>query len=104
MEDAWKAVCDDSRDLGHYWNSKDAKHDLEPTGSRKVGLFCDLVNTCKILKKWEASGFLLAGGSNGLISTNYPLEVLTTINYPDDAYCTSADDYRKSVGWLVLDV
>ena len=93
---AWEAVCDDSRDLGHYWNSKDAKHDFEPTGSRKVGAFFDLANTCKILKKWEASGFLLAGGDYRNFSNNYPLADLCSVDCPDD-------DYGSSVGWLVLD-
>ena len=94
---AWKAVCNDSRDLGHYWNSKDAKYEFEPTGSRKVGLFCDLANTCKILKKRGASGFLLAGGRYCNFSEGCPLADMSTINNP-------SDNYYYSVGWLVLDV
>ena len=97
VEDAWKAVCDDSRDLGHYWNSKDAKHGFEPTGSRKVGEHSDLANTCKILRRWEASGFLLAGGDYYNCSGYYPLADLGIINGPDGSY-------NYSVGWLVLDV
>lgn len=97
VEDAWKDVCDDSRDLGHYWNSKDAKHDFEPTGSRKVGAFFDLANTCKILKKWEAPFFLLAGGCYSNNSYDYPLADLDTFNNPDS-------NCNRSVGWLVLDV
>ena len=96
-EDAWKAVCDDSRDLGHYCNSKDAKHDFEPTGSRKVGAFFDLANTSKILKKWETPGFLLAGGNYNYNSFDFPLVDLYTFFYP-------FNDYYYSVGWLVLDV
>lgn len=97
VEAAWEAVCNDSRDLGHYWNSENAKHDFEPTGSRKVGLFCDLANTCKILKKWEAPGFLLAGGRYDNYGYDYPLADLGTIYVPDY-------DRNCSVGWLVLDV
>ena len=59
VEKAWKAVCDDSHNLGHYRNSSNAKHMLERTGSRRVGVFFDLANTCKIVKKWEGSDFLL---------------------------------------------
>ena len=94
---AWEAVCNDSRDLGHYWNSKDAKHEFESTGSRKVGAFFDLANTCKILKKYGASGFLLAGGYCNVDSIFYPLADLDTFYDPDD-FCD------VSVGWLVLDV
>ena len=94
---AWEAVCNDSRDLGHYWNSKDAKHDFEPTGSRRVGASFDLANTCKILKKWEASGFLLAGGYYYYYSNEYPLADLYTVDYPSNSY-------NFGVGWLVLDV
>jgi hypothetical protein len=43
---AWNAVCNDSEELGHYWNSKKAKHKFEPTGSRLVCAFYDLANTC----------------------------------------------------------
>ncbi len=97
VEDAWKAVCDDSVDLGHYWNSKDAKHYFEPTGSRKVGLFCDLGNTSKILEKWDDSGSFFAGGTYYRSSNYYPLAALDTIG----SLCKYYDD---SVGWLVLDV
>ena len=94
---AWEAVCNDSSDLGHYLNSKDAKRDFEPTGSRKVGEHFDLANTCKILKKWEASGFLLAGGSYYDVSYDYPLADLDVFKRPEDCY-------YGSVGWLVLNV
>lgn len=97
VEDAWKAVCDDSRDLGHYWDSKDAKYAFEPTGSRKVGAFFDLANTCKFLKKWGASGFLLAGGDYIAYGDSYPLAGLCAVDNPNYDYC-------NSVGWLVLDV
>ena len=63
VENSWNAVCNDSRQLGHYWNSKNAKHDLEPTGSREICGFFDLANTYKILARdEEAGGFWLAGG------------------------------------------
>ena len=94
---AWEAVCDDRRKRGYYWNSKDANNDLELTGSRKVGAFFDLANTCKILKKWEGSDFLLAGGFCNVDSGFYPLADLFDIEYPDSNYCFS-------VGWPVLDV
>lgn len=97
VAEAWKAVCVDSKDLGHYWNSKNAKNEFETTGSRQIGKCFDLGNTCKIVKKREASGFVLFGGSYKSISNYHPLA---------DAYgiCNPDNDYYYSVGELVLDV
>ena len=93
---AWKAVCNDSRKLGHYWNSENARHDFEVTGSREVCGFCDLANTYKILA-WdkETGGFWLAGGNYFDTSYRNPLA--------DLLHCTILDDdLSSSVGWLVL--
>ena len=97
VEKAWEAVCDNSRDLGHYWNSKNAKNDFEPTGSRKVGKFYDLANTYKIIQKWGYSSFLLTGGHYGSTGAGRPLTYMNTISFPNDVH-------SASVGWLVLDV
>ncbi len=97
VSDAWKAVCDQSKDLGHYADSENPKYNFEDTGSRQVGEWCDLGNTFKITEDDEASGFSLVGGyyfSNGY---NYPLAVVISINYPN---CV---DYY-GVGWFVLSV
>ena len=97
VKKAWKAVCNNSRRLGHYWNSPGAKHGFEPTGSRKVGNFYDLANTSKILEKWDASGFLFASGKCHNCSYEHPLASLIESDYPKVGDC-------YSVGWLVLDV
>ena len=93
---AWSAVCNDSRELGHCWNSENAKHELEPTGSRKIVSYYDLANTFKILAEdEEACCFWLAGGcydNNGYYS---PLTDLSR-------GCKRNFDYDNSVGWLVL--
>ena len=97
VAEAWRAVCVDSKDLGHYRNSKNAKHVLETTGSRQIGKCFDLGNTCKIVKEREVSGFVIFGSSfcNG---SNYcPLADGDSIDEPDD-------DYDVSVGELALDV
>lgn len=63
VDRAWDAVCNDSKELGHYWNSDNAKHLGEDTGSREICGFFDLANTYKILAEDEvAGGFWLAGG------------------------------------------
>ena len=97
VEDAWEAVCADSKDLGHYWNSKNAKHVFEKTGSRQLGKCFDLGNTFKIVKKHEDSGFLLLGGNFYLDSEIYPLASVVSID-------GSNKGYNDSVGELVLDV
>lgn len=97
VDDAWRAVCDDSCGLGHYWNSKDAKHDFEATGSRQVGLFCDLANTYKILEKWESPEFLLVSSYYINYSYEYPLANQSNISNPNN-------NRLNSVGWIVMDV
>lgn len=97
VEAAWRAVCNDSRDIGNHWNSVGAKHDFESTGSRKVGDFFNLANTCKILSNSDGSGFLLAGGGYYINGNEYPLAGLVTFNNPNNCY-------YNSVGLLVLDV
>ena len=94
---SWNAVCTDSKELGHYWNSENAKHAFEGTGSREVCGFYDLANTYKILAEdEEASGFWLAGGLCYGNSSNFPL---ADLNLYDFRY----DDHDYGVGWLVLE-
>ena len=94
--DAWFAVCTNSKELGHYRNSADAKNDFEPTGSRRIVGKCDLANTCKILAKDEkAGGFWLAGGGYDNDGSNNPLaDLVLRCNYD------ILSNY--SVGWFVL--
>lgn len=102
---AWETVCDDSKKLGHYWNSEDAKHSFEPTGSRKVWNFYDWANTCKIIahdclvsKLWRT------GGNSYCYSYSYSL---ATVEKLCEYYCLDYDNARygsEATGWLVLDV
>ena len=55
---SWRAVCTDSKELGHYWNADNAKHAFEDTGSREVCGFYDLANTFKILAEDKETGGL----------------------------------------------
>lgn len=94
---AWNAVCNDSKKLGHYWNSDGALHDFELTGSREVCGYFDLGNTCKMLAEDEkAGGFWLAGGYCSLESYFCALADF----YP---FINRRNDYKYSVGWIVLD-
>ena len=92
VAEAWHAVCNDSKELGHYRNSEDARYKLEICG------FFDLANTYKILAEDEddsIGGFWLAGGCYINLSGNRPLADLNHCNGRDDNfYC--------SVGWFVL--
>ena len=58
-------LVDDSKEIGHYWDSKDAKHKLEKTGERQLGgLYGFAGNTHKIVKDSESSSrFSLLGGN-----------------------------------------
>lgn len=93
----WKAVCDQSKDLGHYWDSENAKHDFEDTGSRQIGEWCDLGNTGKITEDDGAGGFLLVGGCYVNGGDCCPLADVGRVSNPN---CV----YNGSVGWLVLSV
>lgn len=97
VSQAWYAVCSDSKELGHYCNSKYAKHDYEMTGSREVCGFYDLGNTLKVIKRDEedrAGDFWLAGGHCDYPSTSYPLANL-------DRCCGTIIPRYYSVVWLV---
>lgn len=97
VANAWRAVCNDSKKLGHYRNSENAKHKFEVTGCREVCGFFDLANTYKILAEdEEAGGFWLAGGCYNFVSYFFPLAVLYHGN------CRDSDDCYGS-GWLVLE-
>lgn len=94
--EAWDAVCNDSKNLGHYWNSDNAKHQFEDTGSREICGFFDLANTYKILAEdEEAGGFWLAGGCYCIYGLGHPLADLAL----NDKYFDNRD---YSVAWLVL--
>ena len=106
IAEAWKAVCDDSRKIGHYLNSDNPKNDLEPTGSREVCGFCDLGNTWKLLAEdpWETDpwkglpGIWVGGGCYYYRSTKRPVVDLDHINYGEDPR-----GYKYAVGMLALD-
>ena len=98
VEWAWDAVCNDSKELGHYWNSKDAKRHLEETGSREVCGWYDLGNTGKALTVDTRGGLWIAGGCFGWTGEQRPLALLMSANDRE-----SATYYVDFSGWLVLD-
>lgn len=98
IRDAWKAVCDRSEKLGHYWDSENAQHKFEPTGSRQVGKWCDLGNTKKITIDDDIiGGFSEFGGYYGIIGYLNPLGERTKIYYLNGV-C------KYSTGWIVTNV
>lgn len=92
--DAWYSVCVDSKELGHYCNSADAKHDFELTGSRKIAGKYDLANTYKILAT-DKKACCLAGG-NYCNSSDY--RPLADLGLSSGRY----NYFNNSVGWFVL--
>lgn len=94
---AWHAVCVDSRELGHYKNSKDAKQYFEWTGSREICGFFDLANTWKILDEDEYSGgFWLASGDYIDFGDKIPIA-----NFEHEDNCFKP--FYSAVGWIVLE-
>ena len=94
VEWAWNAVCNDSKELGHYLDSEDAKCEFEPTGSRCICGFYDLANTYKILAEDEETGcYWRAGSDFYCLSVYHPLAGLCAIRGNANFY---------GVGWLVI--
>lgn len=96
IEWAWHAVCNDSKELGHYRNSENAKADFELTGSRPVCTYCDLGNAYKILAEdVDTGGFWLAGGRYYNYGSYKPIV--------DLCYYTKREfPNGNCVGWVVL--
>ena len=85
---AWNAVCNNSKELGHYWNSKNSKHAFEDTGSREICGWYDLANCYKILAEDEEAGsFWLASSDYSRSSDSFPLADL----YHDDCNVDACD-------------
>ena len=104
-DEAWWAVCQDSKMLGHYADSKNARGKFEVTGSREVCGFCDLGNTNKILAFDKKEGtFWRAGGSYEFPGGLCPLAYLRTLTWENrTTENLLADELDDFVGWIVLD-
>lgn len=95
---AWHAVCNDSRKLGHYWNSENFKKGFEPTGSREICGFFDLANTGKILTDGSEAnnGFWIFSGSYGTPGNHFPLAWM-------EFHTWREGECERQCGWLVFD-
>lgn len=91
---AWRAICDQSTELGNYIDSQNSEG-LECTGKRKIGQWYDLSNTQKIVHS-EVLGFFLFGGSSLVYGKSMPLSHMMAY----DAYPNAG--YGNSLGWIVL--
>lgn len=97
VSEAWKMVCDQSKDLGHYQDSQNAKHEYESTGSRKIGPWYDLANTSKLA--WSRfHNYALLGGFYIFNGDEVPL------SYFSENIIGDSDMYGSFVGWIVLSV
>lgn len=94
ISDAWKIVCNQSKDLGHYKDTKNAKNKFETTGSRGIGEWYDLANTCKIIIDDTKFRFFSNGGFYYDNGDEYPLASFNSIVSP-------CFDLFDSVGWIV---
>jgi hypothetical protein len=74
VEEAWDAICNDSKKLGNYWDSENSKHRMELTGSVEICGFFDLANTYKMLATDEESNcYWIAGGTYDYSGSTNPL-------------------------------
>ena len=95
---AWNAVCNNSKELGHYLNSEKAIARFEDTGSREVCGFFDLSNTYKVVEESEPDpGFCLAGGCYKFNSDTLPLADMTNMRNINNV------ESKYAIGWIVLE-
>lgn len=78
-------LADDSKEIGHYWDSENAKHEFEKTGERQLGgLYGFAGNTYKIVRDSESSsGFSLLGGDYDCSGYKYPLAYFVHDDIPN---------------------
>lgn len=78
-------LADHSEEIGHYWDSEDAKYEFEKTGERKFGGVCGFVgNTCKIVEDSNsASGYSLLGGYYNDYGGECPFAFVFHIYFPN---------------------
>ena len=101
VADAWKAVYMDSKKLGHYRNSKDAKNFFEPTGSREVCGWYDLSNIYKILLEINEEDKEDTWFAGGTYATWSDIDMVGDfVNARDLDDCASL---FGACGWLVFD-
>lgn len=90
-------LADNSKEIGHFWNSEDAKYNFEKTGEREFGgLYGFAGNSYKIVKDSESSsGFSLVGGNYSTFGNKYPLA---------DVVCDIAPLETKNLGVGLLEL
>ena len=101
VEEAWKAVCDQSKYLGYYADSPDSPNiyqSFDRTGSRKVGKWYDLGNTYKICFDDQEGGFVYVGGHYESYGNESPLADIGGVE--KDKNC----QHKRATGWIVLSV
>ena len=95
IEAAWNAVCNDSKELGHYRDSEKTIDTLELTGSREICGFYDLGNTYKYLEDDDENNlFWIGGGACNCFGSESPLAELQSFNFVKTTY-------SRCVGWII---
>ena len=97
IAEAWYAVCDDSENLGVYFNVSASEFTLADTSTFKICEFYDLGNTYKMLDSDDwMDGFFYGGGSCQCTSLTYPLAHIERCGVMPNLL-----DY--TTGWIVLE-
>ena len=76
-------LAENSKDIGHYFDTDNAQYRFEKTGEREFGgLYGFVGNTCKIVKDSESkSGFSSLGGHYDNLGHQYPLADVYNLLY-----------------------
>ena len=97
IRETMEEVVLDSKKLGNYFNVNN-RIVCELTGSSEVAGICDVINTFKILHRFDAmrNGFWIAGGAYFYASNVCPVSQITRGFYVNRSIV-------GSVGWLIIE-
>lgn len=102
VEDSWKAVFRDSKDIGNFRHSIEGKSEMSPTGSNPVAGFYDLGNTRKLLsrdfytKRPHKDRIYIGGGGYNNLSGLHPVGSIQEFEWVDT-------DLFSAIGLMVMD-
>lgn len=82
-------VCENSYSEGNYWNSPDATHKIEVSGTKKVGGAYDGVGNTRKLVLYRTAFFALFGGCYGEFGNEHPVGEWESIVRSDNTLINS---------------
>ena len=102
VEDSWKAVFRDSKEIGVFRHTIQGNYKMQPTGSYQIGGFYDLGNTRKLLsrdffqKRPKVEKIYIGGGCYDNLSGLHPVGLVQEFAMVNTELCVA-------VGMIALD-